>query len=139
MITKIAHNAIKVVDMEKSLRFYVDDIGLEKAFEINDDQDQPWIVYLKICPGAFIELFYNGVLAPERQYAADLTGYHHFCIETDQIDELAQRLFEKGYIKEPKAGLGRDLNRNLWIHDPDGNAVEFVEYSPDSPHMLSNT
>lgn len=138
LIKGIAHNAIKVSDMEKSLHFYCDIAGLEKAFEIHDDQEKPWIVYLKICEGQFIELFYNGVKDPNSRYSADLIGYHHFCFEVDNVQEMAQKMKDEGIMEEAKASLGRDHNSNIWVHDPDGNAVEFVQYHPDSPHMKSN-
>lgn len=139
MITSIAHNAVKVSNMEAAVNFYCNQIGFTKAFEIADDQGRPWIVYLKICKDAFIELFHDGVKDREKAYAADVIGYHHWCVSVGDIDALARKLFEAGIIPEAKAGLGRDGNRNIWIHDPDGNAVEFVHYSPDSPHMKSNT
>ena len=139
MITSIAHSAVKVTNMEATLNFYCNQIGFTKAFELADDQGQPWIVYLKICKGFFIELFYDGVKDRDKAYAADVTGYHHWCVSVGDIDRMAQKLFVAGLIPEAKAKQGRDGNRNLWIHDPDGNAVEFVQYSPDSPHMKSNS
>lgn len=138
MITAVAHNAIKVTDMEKALDFYCNTIGFKKAFEIADDSGNPWIVYLKICNNAFVELFYDGIKDRERAYSSDVIGYHHFCIAIGDIQPLAQKLYEKGIITESKPGEGRDFNRNIWIHDQDGNAVEFVEYNPDSPHMKAN-
>lgn len=138
MIKGIAHNAIKVSDMEQSLHFYCDIAGLEKAFEIHDDNDKPWIVYLKICDGEFIELFYDGVKDPNTRYAPDLIGYHHFCLEVDNIQEMAERMKIGGLMEEAKPSQGRDNNTNIWVHDPDGNAVEFVQYHPNSPHIKSN-
>lgn len=138
MITNIAHNAVKVTDMEKAVDFYCGTVGFQKAFEIADDKGRPWIVYLKICDGAFIELFYGGVKDREPAYASDRIGYHHWCVSVGDLTGLARRAYEKGWIPEPKPGMGRDGNQNLWIHDPDGNALELVQYSPDSPHMQSN-
>ncbi|CAM4106195.1 VOC family protein [Paenibacillus alkaliterrae] len=110
--------------MEKSLHFYCDIAGLTKAFDIHDDNDKPWIVYLKVSDGQFLELFHDGVKVPENRYAPDLIGYHHFCFETDNIEELAKRFHANGLMTDDKPGHGKDLNYNCWIHDPDGNAVE---------------
>ena len=134
MINGIAHNALKVVDMEKTLHFYCNVVGFKKAFEINDDENRPWIVYLKIADGQFVELFYGGEADAARKYAPDLIGYNHFCIETDDIDALAKQFHKQGLIERPEASRGRDLNRHLWIHDPDGNAVEFVQYDIAKMH-----
>ncbi len=138
MITGIAHNAVKVTDMEKALEFYCGLIGFKKVFEISDDEGKPWIVYVKICSNAFLELFHDGVKDRDRAYASGVIGYHHYCISVGDIQALAERLYGKGIISEPKPGEGKDLNRNIWIHDPDGNAVEFVQYNPASPHMKAN-
>lgn len=138
MIKSIAHNALKVTDMERSLDFYCNTIGLEKAFDISDDNGKPWIVYLKICKNAFIELFYDGVKDHDPAYDFKNIGYHHFCISVGDIQNLADRLYEKNIIESPKPSLGKDQNLSLWINDPDGNAVEFVQYTPESLHMKSN-
>jgi catechol 2,3-dioxygenase-like lactoylglutathione lyase family enzyme len=137
MIIGIGHNAIRVTNMEQSLHFYCDIAGLVKSFEINDDQDKPWIVYLKICSGQFLELFYDGEKVPANKYAPDLIGYHHFCLEVDNIEEIAMRMHANGLLASDKPSQGRDLNYSCWIHDPDGNAVEFVQYQPDSLHVRS--
>ena len=61
MITGIAHNAVTVRDMKESLCFYTEALGFKKAFEIaNPETGAPWIVYLAIAPGQFLELFYDG-------------------------------------------------------------------------------
>jgi catechol 2,3-dioxygenase-like lactoylglutathione lyase family enzyme len=138
MIKGINHNAIRVTDMEKSLHFYCDIAGLEKAFETHDDNNNPWIVYLKVSEGQFLELFYDGVKILENQYAPDLIGYHHFCFETDNIAELAIRFHANGLMNNDQPSHGKDLNYSCWIHDPDGNAVEFVQIQPDSLHAKSS-
>lgn len=141
MIIGIAHNAIRVSDMEKALYFYCDLVGFEKAFEIaNPQTGAPWIVYIKICNNAFLELFYGGAKDREKAYDASLIGYHHWCVSVgaDLMPGLAQRLFGAGLLKSPEVRAGRDGNASLWIHDPDGNALEFVLYGEQSPHMKSN-
>lgn len=135
MIKGFAHNALKVSDMQKSLHFYCDLAGLEKAFEINDQQNNPWIVYLKVCGGKFLELFYGGVQDPCNHYAGDLTGYHHFCFEVDDIREVCRKMKENGLLETYEPFKGKDGNLSCWTHDPDGNAVEFVQYMPGSDHV----
>lgn len=138
MITAIAHNAMKVTDMQQSLDFYCRTLGLQQAFEIPDDAGNPWIVYLKICDGAFIELFYDGVKELDPAYDSSRIGYHHFCLTVGDIRPLAEQLCRQGIIPSADLSPGRDRNTGVWIHDPDGNAVEIVQYDPASPQMLSN-
>ncbi len=130
MIKGIAHLAFKVTDMEKAIAYYCDGLGFTKAFEINDNEDRPWIVYIKVSDGQFIELFYNAV-AQERE--ANAAGYAHLCLEVDDINEIADRLVNKGLPLDVKPNQGKDLNMQCWSHDPDGNPIEFMQMSPDSP------
>lgn len=134
MIKGFAHNALKVSDMTKSIHFYCDLAGLKKAFEINDSDNNPWIVYLKIREGQFLELFYGGVKDPDTRYSGDLVGYHHFCFEVDNIAEICQTMKDNGILEDARPSLGKDGNLSCWTHDPDGNAVEFVQYMPGSAH-----
>jgi lactoylglutathione lyase len=36
---------------------------------------------------------------------------------------------------EPKTGA--DNNTQAWIHDPDGNKIELMQISPDSPQAIA--
>jgi len=138
MVTGIAHNAIRVTDMDKAVDFYCNAMGFTKAFEIANAKGEPWIVYIKVCKNAFVELFFDGVAYNDPAYSSSRIGYHHWCVSVGDIDGIAKLAYDKGLLKQPEAGTGSDENRNIWIHDPDGNALEFVSYSPDSPHMKNN-
>lgn len=130
MLTNLAHVALIVTDMEKSLDFYCGLLGLQKAFEIANDEDQPWIVYLKIGNGQFIELFYhaNGPSVPNGGHA----GYHHFCFASDDIFAFAGLLHRRGLYLDKQPALGKDGNYQLWIKDPDGVDIEIMQIMPGS-------
>lgn len=130
MIKGINHKAYHVVDMERSLDFYCNKLGFEKAFEINGDNGEPWIVYIKVADGCFLELFYGGEASEKNQ--AD-----HICFEVDDIHETADKLKEKGVTLALDITQGKALNYQFWVRDPDGNWLEFMEMHPDSPHLNS--
>jgi lactoylglutathione lyase len=133
MLQGIAHNAMNVLDMEKILDFYVGAVGFERAFEIPREDGSPWIVYLKVGSNGFVELFYGGKKDREINYAADQIGYHHWCINVSNLPALRERILKKGYIKadlQPKATANGGWN--LWIDDPEGNALEIVQPGPDA-------
>lgn len=119
--------------MEKSLAFYCDVLGFKKLFELHDSEDRPWIVYLKVRDGQFIELFYNG--KHEIAFHFENIGYSHLCLEVDDIHEIANHLKSKGIplMYEPNKGL--DHNYQCWAQDPDGNRIEFMQMSSESPQM----
>ncbi len=127
MITGIAHNAMWVVDMEKALDFWCGKVGLTKAFTLERDGDKPWIVYLKIANGAFLELFYHGKKDRERAYEFTKIGYNHWDISIPDIVPLAERLMKHGYFKDEAAKDAAIAKKNIWINDQDGNAIEFTE------------
>ncbi|MBQ0000033.1 MAG: VOC family protein [Clostridiales bacterium] len=135
MITDIAHIAMNPLDMDKSIKFYTEVLGFKKVFELPHEDGTPWIIYLKINKGHFLEMFYGGTLDRDYAYDPKKVGYYHLCIDCGDIKAKAQELFEKGVLEAPVTGFERDKNPNLWIHDPDGNAIEFVEYQPDCIHF----
>ena len=58
MITGIGHVAFRVTDLERALEFYCDKLGFHEAFRLDrEGEPSPWIVYLQIGPGQFVELF----------------------------------------------------------------------------------
>lgn len=132
MMTQIAHNAFRVTDMARSLRFYADGLGFTKAFELHDDQDRPWIVYLKISPGSFIELFYGGQADPG-QPAKDKAGFTHMCLQCDDVVQTVRELERRGVRIDIQPRQGKDRNWQAWITDPDGIRIELMTIDPDSP------
>ena len=135
VITGIGHVALKVEDMEKSLQFYCDVLGFERAFEIRDDDNNPCIEYIKVVPGQFIELFYGGKNKPEK--VPDAIGHDHLCLVVDDINQTANHLKEKGITLVVEPTQGKDTNYQCWAKDPDGNRIEFMQMMPSSPQAHS--
>src|SRR3954470_20477973 len=108
MINGINHVGLKVVDMERSLDFYCNKLGFEKAFEINKPDREPWIVYIKVAEECFIELFYGG-------NEGDRLREHHVCFKVDDIHETADRLKKNGVTLADEISQGLALNYQFWI------------------------
>lgn len=133
MIKGIGHLAFNVEDMEKSLQFYCDAVGFEKAFELSDANGEPWIVYVQINEGQFVELFYGG--NKRVQIDKNTRGYNHLCLEVIDIYEIANYLKSKGITLDVEPKQGKDLNYQCWAKDPDGNRIEFMQMNPQSPQL----
>jgi catechol 2,3-dioxygenase-like lactoylglutathione lyase family enzyme len=131
MIKGIGHLAFVVENMEKSLSFYCNVLGFKKAFELNKDNGEPWIVYLKVREGQFIELFYGG----SKEVTTDFStiGYSHLCLEVEDINEIANHIKSHGLTLDDEPKQGADLNYQCWVRDPDGNRIEFMQLHPESP------
>lgn len=127
MIHGIAHTAYKVRDMEASLRFYLNGLGMQHAFSLANKENRPWIEYLCVAPGQFIELFY-----PEGKAVEEDTRYMHLCLQIDDLPAYVAQLRERGIeVSEPTRGS--DHNLQAWVHDPDGNAIELMQIDSSSP------
>ncbi|MDD3478725.1 MAG: VOC family protein [Candidatus Izemoplasmatales bacterium] len=128
MIKGIAHLAFRVTNMEESIRFYEKYLGIKKKFELDDDHGNPWIVYLAVSENQFIELFYSSI-ATDKPIN---TSYQHLCLEVDDVRQIAKDLVSKGLTLDVEPLLGKDFNWQCWIHDPDGNPIELMQYTEKS-------
>jgi lactoylglutathione lyase len=131
MIKRIAHLAFGVKDMKKTLHFYTEVMGFEKAFTLYDPNDSsiPWIEYIKISDSNFIEFFYSD---PVNAFPKDEVSYQHFCLETDDIHAFVKRMNDYHYPIDSPISMGLDNNWQCWIKDPDGNRIEIMQYGPNS-------
>jgi len=137
MVKRIAHMAIEISDLQKSLDFYVGALGFEYMFDGKDENGVVKMVYLKICEGTFIELFATGIHKPERKHY--LIGFHHLCLEVEDIHETEAHIKAKGYEIKHSAVLGGDRSWQFWVDDPDGNPIEFMQYTVNSLQNMSIT
>ncbi|GEK88646.1 VOC family protein [Alkalibacterium putridalgicola] len=130
MIKGIHHKGLQVTDMEKTLHFYCDILGFTHAFDLKDDDGKPWIEYVKVADGSFVEFFYGGTKEEKHQY-------DHICFEVEEIEKLAQELRKKEVDFAQELSVGKDTNTQFWLRDPDGNWLEFMELDPQSPQKTS--
>ena len=132
MIQSTGHIAITVNNMDESIQFYTQALGFRKAFSFrHPDTNAPWIEYLSISRGQFIELFYGGIEA--QPWHDSLIGFNHMCFQVDDIRESVQKIRDSGYPidSEPKQGV--DSNWQAWVKDPNGIRIELMQIMPDSP------
>lgn len=137
MITGLGHAAFRIRDLQSALDFYCGTLGLQEAFRLDrDGEPSPWIVYLRIAPNQFLELFpgAEGEVKPRSRAA----GYNHLCLVVDDLQALTEKLSSQGIriTSGPKQGM--DSNWQAWIDDPDGNAIELMQISSDSPQAAAD-
>jgi lactoylglutathione lyase len=132
-ITSLAHVAIKVKDIDRSLDFYVNKLGFEEMFRLNKDDGSLWIVYLRITDDQFLELFPGGV--GERAPDADAVALNHVCLSVSDMDSVIQQLAARGVpLSRPKK-VGVDHNIQAWVEDPDGNRIELMQMVDTCPQL----
>ncbi len=121
----IAHVALQVRDLQASIDFY-EKLGFPEFLRLNNDDGDPWIVYLRVTDDFYFELFPG----PDTGWVKKgQTGVHHLSLESANLDETVQHLEEVGIpLESPlKNKRGVDGNRGCWIVDPDGNRIELME------------
>jgi len=131
-ITSIGHIAITVSNMTKSLEFYTNILGFKKVFDIPDEKGRPWIEYLSVGNGQFVELFH-----PAAESAADgvkRAGVNHLCFLVDDIQKTAADIQKRGGVLDRPIKTGRDGNHQCWVVDPDGVRIEMMQIVAGSPH-----
>jgi catechol 2,3-dioxygenase-like lactoylglutathione lyase family enzyme len=126
MITNLAHVCFTVSDLERSLRFYQDALGLSPAFDFINADGKRFGVYITLGGRNFIELFTGQPAQP-----TESQSFRHICLEVDDIQAMVYQLKSKGIeVSDPK--LGMDHSWQAWITDPDGNKIELHDYTPES-------
>ena len=126
MIKGLAHVCFVVGDLERSLSFYRDKLGLAPAFDFVNDQGERFGIYLHAGGRGFLELFVGKL----DQRAAG-QAYQHLCLEVDDLPATVAAIRLAGVeVSEPKTGSDRSVQ--AWLSDPDGNRIELHQYTPQS-------
>ena len=128
MIENIMHVAVYATDIRRSAEFYCRVLGSEQVFTVNGDDGEPNMMYLRLAPGQYIEMF----RAPEGAgIVKSPVGFAHLCLTVPDIQSAAEAIRASGWpIRvEPKAG--KYGNYQFWIRDPDGMDIEIMQILPD--------
>lgn len=118
--------------MDRSLDFYCRVLGLREQFRLTRESGDPWLVYVKVGERQFIELF-PGAQGPHE--APKGAGMVHICLEVDDIQETYRELTSRGLVANGEPVLGADNSWQFWTADPDGQPIEFHQFTPESRQL----
>ena len=111
-----------------------------KAWADRAETDPEGIAYIfiEIAPGQFLELFPKA--EGQKEYIEPNThlGYSHFALMVDDIFEAHDELVKAGVEIDIEPNKGQSQTWQMWIHDPDGNKFEIMQYTPDSLQFKGN-
>ncbi len=121
---KFLHTMIRVKNLEESLKFYGQLLGMKVVR--TKRLDDCTLYFLEDENGSQIELTYNDEI-PEAGYANG-NAFGHFAFAVDSFDKFTERLHSLGYeyLYEPFDLDGKG-SMIAFIKDPDGNEVELVQ------------
>jgi catechol 2,3-dioxygenase-like lactoylglutathione lyase family enzyme len=120
----LAHIGVFVSDLARARVFYADLLGFDEAFTLPGKGGTVDAAFVKINDRQWIELLNrptegNGQL-------------DHVALYTDNADGMRAYLGSRGIAVPERIGASADGNRTFRVKDPDGHAIEFVEYVADS-------
>jgi lactoylglutathione lyase len=118
---KYLHTMVRISDVDRSLRFYRDLLGLREIRRREDDKGRYTLIFLA-APGQDetpIELTFNW--DPE-EYAGG-RNFGHLAYEVDDIYALCQKLMDAGVAinRPPRDG------RMAFVRSPDNISIELLQ------------
>lgn len=123
---KFLHTMIRVKDLDKSFKFYTEELGFRESRRKEFPEKKFDLVYLILpdSPDFELELTYNY----DQEEPYDLgTGYGHIAISHPDIISLREDLMDKGYEVTEIRGLRPDSNKYFFVEDPDGYRIEIIQ------------
>jgi lactoylglutathione lyase len=123
-ILGVAHVAFFVSDLQKARDFYETYLGFAEAYALKAKDGAERSIVIKINDTQYIELTSDKPKEDGR--------LAHVAFYTDDIAGMKVYLASKGVSVPDKIDKGRAGNLAFTIVDPEGHAVEFVQYEQDS-------
>ncbi|MEI6895245.1 MAG: VOC family protein [Colwellia sp.] len=118
---KFLHTMVRVSDLEKSLDFYINKLGLIETKRTEVPAGKFTLVYLATQVGApEVELTYNWDSTENYEIGR---GFGHLAFEVDDIYQLCQQLQEADIVinRPPRCG------KMAFILSPDGISIELLQ------------
>ena len=160
-IKAISHLGFNCKDLEKSITFYRDIMGCTEKFTLTYGDivadverecaakgqkeplylkalrrfaDKKWSVYMQWNDESFIELFYAMGANKRRIPGQKDLNYTHYSLEVEDIQAFRQEIIARGGAQylDTEITRGLEYTWQFWMHDPDGNKFEIMEYTPES-------
>lgn len=130
-VRSLDHFVLRVRDLEASVRFYGDVLGL--SFESLEEHRRGERPFVSVRIGAQLL-----DLVPDPTYdpgLADAGGFLHFCLTVDALDETIGALRRAGvaFLQDapvPRSGA-RGVGPSIYVQDPNGYVVEVKEHGPE--------
>lgn len=124
---RMLHTMLRVKDLEKSLSFYVDVMGMKLLRKSENNEYEytlAFVGYADESEQAVIELTYNW---GDNQYDMG-NAYGHVAFAVDNIYDFCEKLETKGADVYRKPGPVKGGSTVIaFVRDPDGYAIELIE------------
>ncbi len=142
MIRQLAHVCLHTNQLDAMVEFYVEALGLPIKFTLRNDAGEPVGHYVELGRSSFLEIFDQDrvieMFGGERVgLGSPANRFQHFCLEVTGLDQMKADLTAAG-VPFYDGGVGLDHSFQIWIGDPDGNAIELMEYTAQSLQLTGD-
>lgn len=121
---KMLHTCIRVMDLEKSLKFYKEALGFVETQRKDFPENEFTLVYLSDKSGKYeLELTYN--YDQEEPYEIG-NGFSHIAVSVENLEESQKIHKNMGYKVTELKGLPGSPPKYYFVTDPDGYDVEII-------------
>lgn len=128
-ITGFDHLVLLVADVERSVAWYVDELGLPAERLEEWRAGKVFFPSVRISPTAVIDILFRGAGGAGSDGARDGRNVDHVClVVSDDVAELARSgRFEVVDGPDRRWGAQGEAT-SIYVKDPDGNVVELRAY-----------
>lgn len=138
-VERLGHVVLRVRDLERSLAFYRDALGLQERARYRSV-----MAFLSCTPESHHDLALMAVGLQARNPSPQDVGLYHIAFKIgDDLETLRQAKQELERRGIAIAGMSdHGVSKSLYLHDPDGNEVElYVDADPalwrDNPQLVA--
>lgn len=134
-IAAMDHIVLNVPDIERSLTFYTEVLGLETERVEQFRRGEVPFPSVRVSPETVIDLF-PMKQGQELARGPGLTNLNHFTmvVDTADFEAFQKHLVEHGVTIDEGPGRrwgARGYGMSVYFHDPDGNRIEVRCYPPN--------
>jgi methylmalonyl-CoA/ethylmalonyl-CoA epimerase len=134
-VKRIDHIAILVDDLENTLAFWQDALGLELSHRENNPDEQAEIAFL---PSGDSQIELVRPTTQDSGLARYLEkrgpGMHHICLQVDDIESMLARLKAKGVqLINEQPRTGSDGRKYAFVHPKSAHGVMLELYELPAP------
>jgi len=106
------------------------------SIKAETDPEGICIIYFEVAPNQFVEFFPKEDGQGEHIKANENLGYSHFSFLVDDIYKAREELTAAGIEIDTDIRKGDSETYQMWIHDPDGNNIEVMQFTEHSEQVL---
>ncbi len=141
-VSAFSHVTIRVSDLDRSIPFYRDVLGLEQVFDVNlagggldevtggSGMAGRMVGFLVPGNGVMVELICFANRELRRDDAGNRLGYGNLSLGVDDLDAAYQSLLDLG-VKPDQKPVEVGGVRMFFVADPDGTRIEIIDFPGD--------